>query len=178
MIQFIKFFIFPEWSYYFIAGSCFYLIYKEGKNPYYFFLIGLTYLLSLYNETMGITNMENHYGCEFNPAIIIILISSFYFIFLMISTHNTRVLNKRIFLAFGALTYPLYLIHQNVGYMLFNYLHGHLNKYFILLFVTIAMLAAAYFIHIAIEKKFSKQLRSILELLKSQLLFLFHKPSI
>ena len=74
---------------------------------------------------------------------------------------NLLCLNRR-YLILGALTYPLYLIHQNIGYMLFNIMHKHLNKYVILVSVTLVVSATAYLIHIYIEKKYSMNIKLLL----------------
>ncbi len=165
-ISYLSFFLFPEWSYYFIAGACFYLIYKEGAKPYYLILIFITYIMALYNASRGVAYMNSLYSCEFRLSIVAAIISLFYTVFFIVSTRGSsnvlKVLNNSRFMALGVLTYPLYLIHQNIGFIIFNYLNPFLNKYLILLSVVSAMLFTSYLIHHRVEKKYSSGLRNIL----------------
>lgn len=58
----------------------------------------------------------------------------------------------------GALTYPLYLLHGHIGYVVFHRL-GHLfNKYVLLAGLLALMLLAAYLISTRIEKPFGRPL--------------------
>ena len=168
-IKYIDFFLFPEWSSYFIAGACFYMIYKEGLCFQKFILIAVTYLLAIYNEIAIIPEMEAHYNIVLNRFVIVFIISLFYLILLMISLRKTKFLNKRRFITLGVLTYPLYLIHQNIGFMLFNLLNEHMNKYVILVIVTVSMLFMAYLINVYIEAKYSNSFNKYLTTIHSKI---------
>ena len=80
----------------------------------------------------------------------------------LVSIKKTSTLNKSFVLPLGELTYPLYLIHGNIGFMLFNYFGNDQNKY-TLLFITISlMLVVAYLINRYYEKRVSLKLKVIL----------------
>ncbi len=51
----------------------------------------------------------------------------------------------------GGLTYPLYLLHASVGYVLFHHLHGTTNRWLALALVTALMLALSYLVYRFIE---------------------------
>ena len=161
-IKYIDFFLFPEWSSYFIAGACFYMIYKEGLCAQKILLIAGTYLLAIYNEIAHHSAMNEHYNIVLNHFVVVFIISLFYIILMMISLKKTKFLNKQKFIVLGVLTYPLYLIHQNIGFMLFNLLNEYMNKYVILAAVTTSTMFTAYLIHIYIEKKYSRVFNKIL----------------
>ena len=161
-IKYLNALLIPEYSCYFIAGSCFYLLYRERNIIYYSTLIFITYLLALHNAFIVLPPMGKYYNVEFNSMIISLYISCFYIIFYLISFGMTSKLNSKHYLFFGSLTYPLYLIHQIIGFMLFNYLFTYLNKYLILLSVTSIMLLIAYAINKLIEKRYSNKFKLIL----------------
>ncbi len=60
----------------------------------------------------------------------------------------------------GLLTYPLYLVHQNVGYVLFA-LFGHdANRWVLLLGITAAVTAAAALCHVLVERPIRSLVRT------------------
>jgi peptidoglycan/LPS O-acetylase OafA/YrhL len=60
-------------------------------------------------------------------------------------------LPKGLVLAIGGLTYPLYLLHQHIGYIVFNRLHEHAPAWLLVLGMTLAMIALSYAIWRYIE---------------------------
>ncbi len=170
--RYIGFFLFPQWSSYFIAGACFYLIYRDGLSFYTLFVVGISYLISVYNAVMFLPKLGTLYNVELSSFLILSITSLFYIIFMTISLKKTRSLNKKRFMSLGVLTYPIYLIHQNVGFMLFNLLNEYLNKYVILVLVVFIMLIMAYLIHVYIEKKYSNYFSKNLYWLRNRMLSL------
>jgi len=162
-VGFAGFFLLPVWSSYFIAGACFYLIYREGISLCKIFMIATSFVLSGYNAIIKIQGFDKHFNVELNILLILLVIAVFYAVFFIISLEKTQIINNRKFTILGALTYPLYLIHQNIGFMLSNYLREYmLNKYMILFLVLLIVLAVSYLINRQIEKKYSKPLRGYL----------------
>jgi len=67
----------------------------------------------------------------------------------LISLKRSSFFNKKMYFFLGILTYPLYLIHQNIAYILMNYL----NKYLLL------FLIVSYLIYYFIDNIFSNYLK-------------------
>tara|TARA_R110002051_G_scaffold315416_2_gene393734 strand:- start:954 stop:1298 length:345 start_codon:yes stop_codon:yes gene_type:complete len=65
---------------------------------------------------------------------------------LLVILRRLKWLNKSYFLYLGMMTYPLYLLHQRIGYIIFNNLMGHYNKYLILAGTITLMLTASFII--------------------------------
>lgn len=162
-IPVIGFFLFPEWSAYFIAGAVFFLIRLEGINLYKIILLLGAYYLSLqtlYTEMNGSgtthpTPIDSYY-------IVAALVTSFYLLFLGIALNKTQFINNPRFIILGALTYPIYLIHQNIGFMMFNLFNDSINKYVLLFGITSMMIMGAYLIHSQVEKRFAPVLKRLL----------------
>jgi len=55
----------------------------------------------------------------------------------------------------GLLTYPLYLIHQNIGFIIFNNLFNYVNKYALVLLTIIVMIFLSYILNNFYEQKLS-----------------------
>ncbi|MDF2516816.1 MAG: hypothetical protein K0R59_2112 [Sphingobacterium sp.] len=51
------------------------------------------------------------------------------------------------------LPYPLYLIHQHIGFIIFNQLQDYVNKYVLVSAVTLLMLGIAYILSDWVEPR-------------------------
>src|SRR5207249_4067252 len=60
------------------------------------------------------------------------------------------------------ITYPLYLIHQDLGYILLRSTIGWLNRYLLLVLVIATMIGLSWLIHVGPEKWLARHLRSLL----------------
>lgn len=56
----------------------------------------------------------------------------------------------------GALTYPVYLIHGGIGYLVLNDIGSIKNQWWLISFVTIGVISISWFIHLFVEQKASK----------------------
>lgn len=159
-IPIIGFFVFAEWSSYFIAGAVFFLIRLQGMSWYKAGLLIGAYYLSLQNLYVELNgNGAAHPMPTDSYYIVAGFVTLFYLLFLAIAFRKTGFINKPRYVMLGALTYPIYLIHQNIGFMLFNLLDEVINKYVLLFGVTILMLFGAWLIHTQIEKRFAPPLK-------------------
>lgn len=162
-IKILYFMTFPKWSSYFIAGMFFFLLYKEGYKWKYVLAIVACYLTSLTYAFEKVDYMNEAYTHEFSYMTVGIFISSFYLLFYLISSERLDFINKKYFLTLGAITYPLYLIHQNIGYTIINKLSPYLNKWILLSLLILFMLLLSHYIHKTIEKPLGTYFRSKLK---------------
>jgi peptidoglycan/LPS O-acetylase OafA/YrhL len=103
------------------------------------------------------------YGHNFSAIVVVLLISIFFVVIFFISINKLKLLNRKVFLYMGILTYPLYLIHQNIGFIIFNNLGSKINKWVLLFAVFTIMLIASYMINKFIEKPLGSGLRKSLK---------------
>ncbi len=155
--------IMPEWAPYFSAGALFYLIQTKGLNPLRAVLLFIAYLLSIYFAVQGGLEKTQLHGLEFSPYVIAGLICLFYFVFTLIVSGKTSRIHYSWFGILGAMTYPLYLLHQTLGQIAFLAMGDSVNKYLQLFVVTIGMVVLAYLLHRYFEASFGKWLKTKLE---------------
>ncbi len=155
--------IMPEWAPYFSAGGLFYLIQTKGLNPLRAALLFIAYLLSIYFAVQGGLEKTQLYGLEFSPYVIAALICIFYFVFTLIVTGKTSRIHYSWFAIVGAMTYPLYLLHQKLGQIAFLAFDSSVNKYLQLSIVTVGMIIFAYLLHRYFEAGFGKWIKRKLE---------------
>jgi peptidoglycan/LPS O-acetylase OafA/YrhL len=86
------------------------------------------------------------YQETFSKPVIVAVMFAVYAIMIMVILGRLKWLNKSYFLYLGIMTYPLYLLHQRIGYIIFNNLMGHFNKYLILAGTITLMISVSFII--------------------------------
>lgn len=162
-LKIIYFMCFAKSSPYFVAGMFFFLL-KNNKciitniPP-----ILVSYGLAIYMAFDGVKERNLRYNGVYDVSTIITLITLFFLVMFLVSTDKLNLFNKKIFLYFGVLTYPLYLIHQKIGYIIFNSFGTQINKWVLLFIVILIILGASYLINKYIEKPLGNYMRKKLK---------------
>nr|WP_295081984.1 acyltransferase [uncultured Roseateles sp.] len=149
-----------KWAPLFVAGGVFYLIRTQGLTPRRVLLLLASYglaLASALRESGGEASLAN-------PWIVTAIITVIYLIFTAIAFDRWRLPASRLTFWAGALTYPVYVIHQFFGIMLYQQLRAHIDNTPLVLAMVIALvLALAAAIHVWVEKPFGPRLRRWVE---------------
>ncbi|MGC2425188.1 MAG: acyltransferase [Nitrospirota bacterium] len=161
--QYIRFVLLPNYSAYFIAGAVFFLINSEGLDLYKAFLLIGSYFLALIYSNEYLKYLTENYHTHFNLSVVAVCLAAFYLIFYLISTNKTKIISSPKFAAIGLLTYPLYLLHQNIGIILFNTFGGVLNKYALLSIIFLFVLFLSYIVSSKVEKALAGPFKRWLE---------------
>jgi len=155
----LRYFAISDFSAFFIAGAALFRVWSRGLSPTRIGLTLAAWIMAICQSLQQVPELERHYRTTFNIYVISAVISAFFLVMILVSLRTTGRFGKANWLVFGALSYPLYLIHQNIGFMILNLINDRLNKY-ILLFGAIAfMLCFAYGIHRLFERKLSASLK-------------------
>lgn len=153
---------FPHWWGYFACGCIFYLIKTRGFCWQYGLLLSLGIIFCVRQPQVFSEMMKGWYGVEFNAWVLVICNLVFLALMSVIALRKTGLLRSRYFYYAGVLTYPLYLLHQNIGYMLFNALHQSISGYWLIALTILFFLIAAWLVHILVEKPMQKPLKRFL----------------
>ncbi len=148
-----------EYSPYFISGAVFFLIYQQRLNVMRGIVLTLSFLLAQYQAWVQADEMISHYTVNFSVYSIGSILSVMFVFFSLLVAGIFRNFSAVWVVGLGSLTYPLYLIHQNFGYILFNQLGTDDNKYCVLIFVVVLGLLVSYFINEFIERRFAPILK-------------------
>jgi len=129
-----------EWNALFFAGILFYKLKFESlrKNLLIHFLIILSF---------GTV-------CQvLNSSIEKIIVASFFILFYLFSYDKLEWVKWKFFIFLGLISYPMYLIHQNVGYLLLNQLKPFLGHYPIVFVAmpVLSIIGISWLIHKFIE---------------------------
>lgn len=145
--------IFPHWSGYFAAGGVFYLIRRDGSSPYNLALLLLSLVYMLKQSMLFGELMSGWFAITFNTTTIAIINAVFFALFCATAFCEGNILRQKWCYYFGVLTYPLYLLHQNIGYIVFNNLGNIIEPSLLVPLMIVVMLVLAYVIHTQVELK-------------------------
>jgi peptidoglycan/LPS O-acetylase OafA/YrhL len=147
-----------DYSAYFIAGAIFFMIRSEGLSVLRGCAVLGAWSLSLVQVRKFLPGFDEYYRTEMHTSVVAVMITSFFLIMLLVSLRMTGVIGRTSWIMLGALTYPLYLLHQKIGYMIFNIAYPTINPHVLLWGAFMTMMAAAYGIT-RLEKRFSPALK-------------------
>lgn len=139
----------------FIAGTTLYLMYRFGPNLLLWCMLGVNIAIELSNLTV---RAEIKTGFARYP-VAVALMFAFFALMIAISLGWFNWVRWRGLVTIGALTYPLYLLHHQIGLIAIQKLHGKLPP--VVLFATVAAgaLLLAYAVHRLVERPVSKYLK-------------------
>jgi peptidoglycan/LPS O-acetylase OafA/YrhL len=151
--------LFPQHAPFFIAGMVFYLLQTRQAAPWRLYvLLTASYVLSLKCAFVTAAANTASYQQVFSPLVAVTILTCCFGLFLLIIYRKINLGHAKWLGWAGALTYPLYLLHHNIGFVLYQHLGGRVEKYTLLMGIVLLMLVAAYALHQLVEKRFSKPL--------------------
>lgn len=135
----------------FTSGIYFYKLSLDRSNKFYFLMIILCY----FTYSLICDAEANRLVFE------LIIVLGFFIIFFLYTIGKLKFLAIKPLIFLGNISYVLYLIHQNIGYIIINHLYENFSKNQILLIIPISFsIILAYFITNSIEKPFVSFLKT------------------
>lgn len=155
-------FINPSYSCYFISGICLYLIWKNKQS----LITNLTLVMSTLLCIFQTYHQASDFITNSNATSLLIassLMLGFHGIFLLIAFHKIILENHSIYLLLGGLTYPLYLLHNQLGKLLIEKAAPFVGEGFAITLTTAAILFLSYLVYRFVEPAGSRLLKRNLE---------------
>jgi len=140
--------------YYFSAGALFAIL-QENKSLKYLLSMVISFVLCLLYSTSNASLKAELVGVNFSENIVGTIIIIFFAFFIFLITKKAQLLALPHSKILGALTYPVYLIHAHFGYMFISKYGTEENKIIIYTVTLTIVLSVSYFIHKAVEVRFS-----------------------
>jgi len=148
-----------NYSAFFIAGASCYLIWSRGMSWSRLMMVLLAWMLGTWQAFLPLAEFEQHYATGMSRVAVAAIIAGFFLVLLLISLRRTGWIGQRRWLLAGVLTYPLYLLHQNIGFMLFQLGYPAWNPHLLLWGVVLLMCVAAYLVHRLVEQRMAGPLK-------------------
>ena len=125
-------------GFYFVGGALCYFIRTDGFNAIRGTALALAAAGSVYHAVQGRGDFT--FASQMaDPVVVGLLIVAFYAAMLVVALRWIQLPNLRLWLTLGALTYPLYLLHNMIGKVLFWELEFHVGPWTRLLIVSVIM---------------------------------------
>jgi peptidoglycan/LPS O-acetylase OafA/YrhL len=142
---------------YFIAGMLFYLMQQpKGRTLWRYLLLFGAYVLVVRSSIQNANDISSNYHLLMSPLVATLLNTSFFIIFFLIIFRKLNLSQFTWLTWLGALTYPLYLIHSDIAFIVFHYAQHTYSKYLLVGVMLVIMILVAYLIHTQVEKRFYK----------------------
>ncbi|MET8865099.1 acyltransferase [Nonomuraea sp. NPDC004580] len=151
-----------EFSHYFIAGMALFMLYRFGLDWQIALLVPICLGNAVYRAIGYAEAVGERYHVTYSPVVITAVVVLIFLVMTFIALRVTRALARPWLVTAGALTYPLYLLHAHVGFILFARLEGAFNKYVLLVGMIVVMLVAAYAVHRFVERPLAPVLKRLL----------------
>ena len=129
---------------FFVVGVLLYFIRKGGSGARDWLLVGLGSLVSVYQVFVLADRLRIGYQVALSNTVLAVLALGAIAVVAAASAVRDLKLRAGVVAAIGGLTYPLYLLHQHAGYVLFNRLEGILPAPAIVALTSGIMIVAAW----------------------------------
>lgn len=148
-----------EYLPYFAADAFYYLIWANGPSLARWVGVGISWALAVRECVSFMVTVSAYYRTPMSPWVGAAIVTAFFVVFAAVATRSTGRLGAMRWTAAGAVTYPLYLVHENLGFMLFNALYPTLDRFLLLAGITVATVALAVAVTTLVERPLAPWLR-------------------
>ncbi|GAA1400178.1 acyltransferase family protein [Catellatospora coxensis] len=147
--------IVPQFAPYFVAGVALFLIHRFGSNLLLWGLVGVNWLIALY-RLQGYPPLEHFHLSWWSVAA---LVTGCFALLAAVALGAFHRVGWRWLTVAGALTYPLYLIHQAIGQTLIVALRDRAPHWLLLAGIVALMLGVSWLIHRWVERPLGARLK-------------------
>ena len=146
-------------SAFFAVGLLLYEIYRGRWDRSVLLLLALATITAVNEALAGAAWLRGHYHVTLDNWVIAgLCLAAIALVWL--STRVRRLpLPPGLILAIGGLTYPMYLLHQHIGYMLFNRFEGAATAGQLIVATTLAVTAASWLVWRYVERPAQKWMK-------------------
>ena len=137
---------------YFVAGGTFYLVYSKGSSLMRIAAILASFGTALLYSLRDLSGLVRHYKTDFSGSVVFLLLLVFFSTFALIAWRKTDFVKSKKYLYMGMITYPLYLLHQRIGFIMLNQLYLSVDRFILLAIVIAVLVGAALFVAKYFEK--------------------------
>ncbi|MEU3377944.1 acyltransferase [Streptomyces caelestis] len=157
--------VMPEYAPFFIGGVGLYLVHLDRRDAYGWGIVAVSWLIGQHFAVQGLWHAPDAGGFSYRSSLGIVLVVTFGFVAVAaIALGWLRWANWRWLTVAGALTYPFYLVHEHLGWVVIHALHRGLDLPSAATFaLTVAsMLLLAWLLNQYVEAPLTPRLRALL----------------
>ncbi|GHD94675.1 acyltransferase family protein [Streptomyces naganishii] len=155
----------PEYTPYFVGGIGLYLVHRDRRDAYAWGIVAVSWLIGQHYAVQRLWHAPHAPGFSYRSATGIILVVTLGFVAVaVIALGLLHRADWRWLTVAGALTYPFYLVHEHLGWVVIETLHRRLGvpSYGTFLLTVLAMLTLAWLMNRYVEEWLTPRLRTAL----------------
>ncbi|ARF57090.1 acyltransferase family protein [Streptomyces gilvosporeus] len=160
---FLNVVLMPEYAPFFIGGVGLYLLHRYGaRDPIAWAIVVVSWLIGQHYAVAGLWHAPTVHAFSYRSAAGIIAVVTLGFVLVAaVALGGLHRLNWRWLTVAGALTYPFYLVHEHLGWVVVRVLHRDLGlpAYATLGLTVGLMLALAWALHRWVERPLTPRLK-------------------
>lgn len=149
----------PEYSPYFIAGVAMYLMHRFRPTMLLWGIIAVSWLFSVRQVSVYNDALASSLGRTMDSEPAVALMTLGYLVMIVLALGGLSWVRGKWLTVAGATTYPLYLLHEHIGWTGIRLLRHHLSPWALVAVMTLGMLIAAWLVHRFIERPLSAILK-------------------
>ncbi|WP_438486205.1 acyltransferase family protein [Streptomyces sp. S186] len=157
----------PQYAPFFIGGVGLYLLHRFGpRDPVAWTIVLVSWLIGQHYAVAGLWHAPSAHAFSYRSATVIIAIVTLGFAAVAaVALGAFRRADWRWLTVAGALTYPFYLVHEHLGWVVIGALHrgAGVPSYATLLLTVGLMLALAWALHRWVERPLTPRLRGAID---------------
>jgi peptidoglycan/LPS O-acetylase OafA/YrhL len=150
------------WGPFFASGCLYYLAWRDGFTTLRVILTGACAFLCIHNGV----SVQHHFSGLDAPwarGIVVALLGGMQLLFLALTMTSARLPRSQVWYWLGAMTYPLYLLHNEFGGRIREALPAEIGEWSRLGLTIASVLAASAFLAYFVENKGCHALRALLQ---------------
>jgi peptidoglycan/LPS O-acetylase OafA/YrhL len=149
----------PDSSPFFVAGIAFFLMYRFRPNLLLWGIAGVSCVLGLHRVAPTASTVDSVGGRTlWRPGIVVVVIAIFA-VMAAVALRGLSWVRGGWLAAGGALTYPSYLLHQQIGFTLIARLHGRIPPWPLAFALIVVVLGASWLVHRIVERPLAPLIR-------------------
>lgn len=152
--------VMPEHAPYFVAGIALFLVHRSGGHLTLWALFGAAFLMAQHHVATQVGHVAHDVLGRPLPVLpALILVTAIFATMAAVATGRLARVRWRWLTVAGALTYPLYLLHEYIGWTLIAALRPFLPRHVTLAIVVAVVMVAAWLLHRFVERPAARLLR-------------------
>jgi peptidoglycan/LPS O-acetylase OafA/YrhL len=155
--------VMPSYAPYFIAGVAMYLVHRFGSSPLLWGIVGFNWLLAQHHLATAIRHKEGWMRQDIPDWIVSLITAGGFAAIALVALGCTDRLRwprvGAVLTGLGATTYPLYLLHKNIGLVVIYHLRDAVPPGLLVAGLIVAMTSVAYLVHRLVERPIGAWLR-------------------
>ncbi|WP_431679374.1 acyltransferase family protein [Kitasatospora sp. KL5] len=149
----------PEYCWFFIGGLAFYLIRRFGPDLLLWLLVGFTFLAGCRAVLPTYRFVAAQAGYPVPEWGVVALLAVFYLLMAGVALDWFRAVDWRWLATAGAVTYPLYLLHEYIGWEVISTLGSRVNPWLLVGALLAVMTGASWLVHRYVERPAARWLK-------------------